>query len=55
MADSFDAMNSNRVYLKKLSREDIINEIERNKGTQFDPAIAEVFLKIIRNGSIDNI
>ena len=32
VADSYDAMNSNRVYRNKLSKEDIINEIERNKG-----------------------
>lgn len=47
---SFDAMNSNRVYRKKLTKEDIINEIEKNKGTQFDPKIADVFLKIIKSG-----
>jgi len=55
VADSYDAMNSNRVYRKKLSREDIINEIERNKGTQFDPAIADIFLKIIKSGRADGV
>ena len=52
VADSYDAMNSNRVYRKKLTKEDIINEIEKNKGTQFDPAIADVFLKLIKSGKI---
>ena len=52
VADSYDAMNSNRVYRKKLSKEDIINEIEKNKGTQFDPKIADVFLKLIKNGTV---
>ena len=51
VADSFDAMNSNRVYRKKLTREYIINEIESNKGRQFDPAIADVMLKLLRNAN----
>ena len=53
VADSFDAMNSNRVYRKKLTKEYIINEIESNKGRQFDPAIADVMLKLLR--SPDNL
>ena len=48
VADSFDAMNSNRCYRKKLTREKIISEIENNKGKQFDPKIADVFLKLIK-------
>lgn len=52
VADSFDAMNSNRVYRKKLTKDDIVNEIEKNKGTQFDPEIADIFLKLLKNGKI---
>ena len=52
VADSYDAMNSNRVYRHKLTKEDIINEIEKNKGTQFDPKIADIFLKLIKSGKI---
>lgn len=55
VADSFDAMNSNRVYRRKLTREAIIEEIERNKGTQFDPKIAEVFLNLLKNGGIEGL
>lgn len=55
VADSFDAMNSNRVYRKKLTTEDIIKEIEKNKGTQFDPKIADIFLKIIKSGKVDKL
>ncbi|MBR4164657.1 MAG: HD domain-containing protein, partial [Lachnospiraceae bacterium] len=36
VADSFDAMNTNRVYRKHLTGERIISEIEANKGLQFD-------------------
>ena len=53
VADSFDAMNSNRVYRNKLSKEQIINEIETNKGKQFDPKVADVFLSILKNGDED--
>ena len=55
VADSFDAMNSNRVYRKKLTREAIIEEIEKNKGTQFDPEIADILLNLIKNGDIEGI
>ena len=49
VADAFDTMNSNRVYRKKLTKESIINEIESNKGSQFDPEIADVMLKLLRS------
>lgn len=52
VADSFDAMNSNRVYRKSLSKEYIINEIETNKGRQFDPKVADVMLNLLQNGFI---
>ena len=49
IADSFDAMSSKRNYRNELSPEHIIEEIQRNKGTQFDPEIADVFLDILNN------
>ena len=52
VADSFDAMNSNRVYRKKLGREKIISEITENKGTQFDPKIADIMLELIEDNRI---
>ena len=51
VADSFDTMNSNRVYRKKLTKECIINEIETNKGRQFDPEIADVMLKLLHSSN----
>lgn len=36
IADSFDAMNSDRVYRKALPKETIINELKNGRGTQFD-------------------
>ena len=52
VADSFDAMNSNRVYRKMLTKERIISEIENNKGKQFDPEVADVMLRLLKNGTI---
>ena len=51
VADSFDTMNSNRVYRKRLTKECIINEIETNKGRQFDPEIADVMLELLRSSN----
>ena len=49
IADTFDAMTSKRTYRDALPLETVISEIERCKGTQFDPKIADVFLDILRN------
>jgi putative two-component system response regulator len=45
LADCFDAMTSNRTYRKALPIEVAMAEIRRCAGTQFDPAISEIFLK----------
>ena len=48
VVDSFDAMTSNRVYNKRKSYAEAIVELERCKGTQFDPLITDAFIKMIR-------
>jgi len=45
IADSFDAMTSQRTYRNALTVEEAIHEIEVNLGKQFDPVIGEIFLK----------
>ncbi|MBQ7637211.1 MAG: HD-GYP domain-containing protein [Lachnospiraceae bacterium] len=52
VADSFDAMNSDRCYRKHLGRERIVEELKRNKGVQFDPTVAECMLKLIETGKV---
>lgn len=47
VADSYDAMTSNRSYRKALPQEVVRGEIEKGKGTQFDPDIADIMLQII--------
>ena len=46
ICDAFDAMTSLRPYRKPLSKEKALKEIEKNSGTQFDPKLVEIFLKI---------
>jgi HD-GYP domain-containing protein (c-di-GMP phosphodiesterase class II) len=44
LADTFDAMSSSRSYREALKHEEVLEEIKRNIGTQFDPELAEIFL-----------
>ncbi len=52
VADSLDAMNSNRCYRPKLTKEVIIDELVKNKGRQFDPEIVDHILKLIKQGDV---
>jgi HD-GYP domain-containing protein (c-di-GMP phosphodiesterase class II) len=45
LADCFDAMTSNRTYRRALPLEVALGEIRRCAGTQFDPLLAEAFLR----------
>jgi putative nucleotidyltransferase with HDIG domain len=47
VADTFDAMTSDRPYRKAMSWEEARDEIARNSGTQFDPEVAEVFTELL--------
>ena len=47
VADAYDAMTSNRPYRKAMPKEAAIAEIVRCSGTQFDPEVVKVFLKVI--------
>jgi putative nucleotidyltransferase with HDIG domain len=44
VADSFDAMTSDRPYRRGLSSEEALAEIEQKAGTQFHPAVARAFV-----------
>lgn len=47
VADVFDALISERVYKNAWSREQAIEEIQRQSGRQFDPRVVEAFLQIV--------
>lgn len=55
IADSFDAMSSDRIYRKALKREIILDELIKGKGTQFDPELLDVFLKLYEEHKLDNV
>ena len=46
ISDAYEAMTSERPYRKSMSADAARDEIERNKGNQFDPEIASAFTKI---------
>lgn len=47
VADSYDAMSSKRSYRDNLPQEVIREEVEKGKGTQFDPQFADIMLAMI--------
>lgn len=46
VADTFDAMSSNRAYRSRMSRDVVLAEIAKCSGSQFDPRVAEAFLAL---------
>ena len=47
-ADCYDAMATKRVYKEPYTKDKIISEFERCKGSQFDPKIADIVIKLIK-------
>ena len=47
VADAYDAMSSHRSYREPLPQEAVRAEIEKGKGTQFDPGFASIMLEMI--------
>ena len=48
VADSFEAMTSDRPYRSALSRGEAIAELMANSGSQFDPRVVDHFLKLLK-------
>lgn len=49
IADAYEAMISDRPYKEKMQKSEALNEIRKKSGTQFDPHIAEVFIKLMED------
>lgn len=48
IADSFDAMTSDRSYRPRFTLYKALDEIEKCKGAQFDPELADIFIKLVK-------
>lgn len=55
VADSFDAMVSDRPYRKALDLEFAIDELKQNAGTQFDPKIVKAFVKVYNEKGLQGL
>jgi HD-GYP domain-containing protein (c-di-GMP phosphodiesterase class II) len=53
VADSYDAMSSNRVYRRHLTKDEIIEEIQQGSGTQFDTGIVPYMVDMINDGYVN--
>lgn len=54
VADTYDAMKSDRPYRKALTEETAILELKGGSGTQFEPKLVEVFLEILKQNLSGN-
>ena len=55
IADAYDAMTSYRVYRHGLAEDEIIHELESNKGKQFDPEFVRIFIELIKEKKLESI
>ncbi len=53
VADAFDAMTSNRVYRNHMDTDYVLTEMQRGRGTQFDPDALDAFMRLIDKGIIN--
>ena len=51
VVDAYIAMLDDRVYRKALSHKEAISELVTYSGSQFDPTVVDVFLKLVGDGS----
>ena len=53
LVDSYDAMTSNRVYRRRLDNDIVMKELEKGKGSQWDPELVDIFLELIKEGALE--
>ena len=52
IADTFDAMTTNRPYQKAMELGYVVEKIKSFGGTRFDPTVVEAFANAVRRGDI---
>lgn len=55
VADCFDAMTSDRPYRKGMPVADAVSELDKNKSTQFDPQLVDIFLALVKKGRVEPV
>ena len=53
VADAFDAMTATRVYRKQMDFGYVLGELEKGRGSQFDPKFVDILLNLIHTKEID--
>lgn len=53
VCDAVDSMAQDRVYRKCLSKEQIIQQLQNGRGSQFSPLVADIMIDYIENGGLD--
>jgi HD-GYP domain-containing protein (c-di-GMP phosphodiesterase class II) len=52
VADSVEAMTSRQLYRKPLEADEIIGELQKHRGKQWDPAVVDIVLGLIAGGEL---
>jgi len=52
IADTFDAMTTNRPYQKAMELAYVIEKIKSFAGTRFDPRVVDAFVRAVQNGDV---
>ncbi len=47
VVDAYEAMTSDRPYRKAMTEDEAMDELKKHQGTQFDPTVVDVFIKIL--------
>ena len=53
VADSVEAMTSRQLYRKPLEPSEIISELQKHRGGQWDPAVVDIVLRLIASGELE--
>ena len=55
VADAYDAMSSNRVYRRHLSKEKVLEELKKGIGSQWDATCAEAMIRLLQEDRLPNV
>ncbi|MCR5428488.1 MAG: diguanylate cyclase [Lachnospiraceae bacterium] len=52
VADALDSMTSDRSFRKRLDNPTILHQLQNGRGTQFDPAMADIAISLVKENKI---